>query len=230
MFRFKQFSIEDDQCAHSVGTDGVLLGAWAQVEGRHRILDIGTGSGLIALMAAQREPHARVVGIEIDPAAAQQARKNVERSPFVKRVDIKEEDVKIFHTEEEFDCILCNPPFFTEDTQSPDANRARARHATLLRFPELISSACRMLSPDGEFHVILPASEEVSFVNQCFINGLKLTRCCQVRTVSRKSPKRVLLSFAQEGNIATKHEELVLQNTDGSRSESYSDLTKDFYL
>ena len=248
MFRFKQFAIEDDRCGHSVGTDGVLLGAWARVEGRRRVLDVGTGSGLIALMAAQREPAARVVGIEIDPAAARQARENVERSPFAERVDIREADVRDFgagdtcvregdaedadirDAEGTFDCILCNPPFFTEDTLSSDARRARARHAALLRFEDLIAAVGRLLRRDGEFHVVLPAGEESRFVNACFVSGLRLVRCCRVRTVPRKEPKRVLLSFGRTGAVATTHEELVLQNPDGSRSEAYARLARDFYL
>lgn len=230
MFRFKQFTILDDRCAHRVGTDGVLLGAWADVCGARRILDIGTGSGLVALMAAQRNPVASVVGVEVDAASARQARENVLRSPFRERVVVEEDDVREFRTEECFDCILCNPPFFTEDTLSPNAQRARARHAEGLRFADLLAAACRLLSPGGQFHVILPSNAETEFVNQAFISGLRMVRRCQVRTVQRKAPKRVMIAFSREGTITLGGEELLLQNADGSRSTEYSDLTKDFYL
>ena len=230
MFRFKQFTIEDDRCAHRVGTDGVLLGAWARVEDAKRIMDIGTGSGLVALMAAQRSPLAKVLGIDVDTESVRQARENVSKSPFADRVEILEVDVRGFRSDELYDCILCNPPFFTEDTLSPDASRARARHAELLRFSELTEAVARLLSQDGWFHVILPVNAENEFVNQCFMLGLKLVRRCYVRTVQRKVPKRVLLSFAQEGPISTGYEELLLQNPDGSRSVAYADLTRNFYL
>jgi len=229
-FRFKQFEVWHDRCAQRVGTDGVLLGAWAKVEGRCHILDIGTGTGLIALMAAQREPKAHVVGVEIDSEAALQARENVSRSPFAERVEIVQSDVREYSAPQAFDCILCNPPFFTEDTLPPDAQRAMARNVALLGFEELIVSLDRLLYYRGTFNVILPATEVDAFVSLCFNNGLKNTRRCWVRTVVGKQPKRCLLEFSREGTIFRESEELVLQERDGTRTSVYQELARDFYL
>jgi len=230
MFQFKQFIINDSQCAQKVGTDSVLLGAWARVEGARRILDIGTGSGLLALMAAQRAPQAQVVGVEIDPQAVIQARENVAQSPFRQRIEIVEQDVKDFRTSEPFDCILSNPPFFQETTLPPDDSRALARHAQFLTFRELTQAADALLSPSGSFHVILPSDLVRDFVTQSLIVGLNLTRRCLVRTVQRKPPRRTLLSFSRLTPASVAEEELVLQLPDGSRTAAYNLLAKDFYL
>lgn len=230
VFRFRQFEVWHDRCAMKVGTDGVLLGAWSAIENSRRILDIGTGSGLVALMAAQRATEARIVAVEIDEDACRQARENVGRSPFAERIEVLQGDIRNFQSEELFDSILCNPPFFTEDTLPDDPQRALARNSSLLRFDELIMAATRLLSTDGVFHVVLPYLLSNKFENQAFINGLKLKRKCLVRTVERKTPKRVLLSFSRSGEICFVPEKLILQYSDGGRSRAYADLTKDFYL
>ena len=211
-----------------VGTDGVLLGAWAKVCGE-RILDIGTGTGLVALMAAQRCEEARVVGVEIDENAALQAQENVNNSPYVSRVCIVNADVRELEMEP-FDCILCNPPFFTEDTLPEDASRALARNASMLDADALLVAVNHLLSRDGYFSVILPHNTYKSFVFKAFISGYNLIRQCEVYTLSHKVPKRVLLTFSRDGQIVCTTEKLVLQNPDGSRTKEYEELTKDFYL
>ena len=230
VFQFKQFTVDDSRCAQKVGTDSVLLGAWAQVEGARRILDIGTGSGLLALMAAQRAPKAQVVGVEIDPQAVCQARENVAQSSFRQRIEIVEQDVKVFRTQEPFDCILSNPPYFLETTLPPDDSRALARHVQFLTFDELTHAVDALLSPSGLFHVILPLDHVREFVTQSLIVGLNLTRRCLVRTVWHKPPRRALLTFSRPVPAAVTEEELILQQPDGSRTDAYSLLAKDFYL
>lgn len=230
VFQFKQFTVDDSRCAQKVGTDSVLLGAWAQVEGARRILDIGTGSGLLALMAAQRAPKAQVVGVEIDPQAVCQARENVAQSPFRQRIEIVEQDVKVFRTQEPFDCILSNPPYFLETTLPPDDSRALARHAQFLTFSELTRAVDALLSPSGSFHVILPSDHVREFVTQMLIVGLNLTHRCLVRTVLRKPPRRTLLTFSRIVPATVTEEELILQQPDGSRTDAYNLLAKDFYL
>lgn len=230
MFRFRQFHVRHDRCAMKVGTDGVLLGAWARVEGCRRLLDIGTGTGLIALMAAQRQPEGRVVAVELDAEAAGQARENVAASPFADRIEVVCEDVRIFRTSLPFDCILCNPPFFSEQTLPDRPSRALARHASLLSFEELLASVDRLLAADGTFHAILPCSEYKSFVSQSLMFGLCLTRQCLVYTVRRKPPRRVLLSFSRAAVPVTEQDELTLIDAQGNRSEAYDLLTKEFYL
>ena len=241
-FRFKQFSIHHDRCAMKVGTDGVLLGAWGCVEGR-RILDIGTGTGLIALMSAQRNPVAQVLGIDIDEQAISQARENIARSPFSNRVNCIGQDILTYQPETSFDAILCNPPFFTEDTLPDDTGRALARNSKSLPFSDLIRKASCLLADDGMFSVIIPYHSMTEFIVCCLSERLHLCRRCIVRTTARKPPRRVLLSFAKRFAItdATCKEEVLclttcqeeamcLTSDDGSRSNDYKELTKDFYL
>lgn len=227
-FRFKRFTIHHDRCAMKVGTDGVLLGAWAKICGK-RILDIGTGTGLVALMAAQRCEEAQIVGVEIDEKAALQAQENVNNSPYASCVNIVNADIRELKMEP-FDCILCNPPFFTEDTLPEDASRALARNASVLDADALLASVNRLLSNEGYFSVILPYSAYKYFVSTAFIRRFYLIRQCEVHTLSHKAPKRVLLTFSRDGQIACTTEKLVLQNPDGSRTKDYEELTNDFYL
>lgn len=230
MFRFKRFTINDDRCAMKVGTDGVLLGAWADVDAASHILDIGTGSGLIALMLAQRNEQAHVTGLELDSAAAEQARENVADSPFAAQVDIVTGDF-LSHQAEGYDAIVSNPPFFEEDLLPPDAERASARHtAAGLTFETLVVRSAALLREGGSLQVIIPKTAQGRFHALCNAQGLVLVRATDVRTVIRKEPKRVLLHFVK-GDVATlpQRDELVLM-TDGQRSADYSALCHDFYL
>lgn len=230
-FRFRQFEIYHDRCAMKVGTDGVLLGAWADVEHARRILDIGTGSALIAIMAAQRNASAQIIGVEIDSEAVAQARENVSRSPWSERVEIDLQDICNTSADQigQFDCILCNPPFFIEDTLSPDSLRAAARHASGLTFDRLLCAVDRLITPDGTLSVILPSNAR----NQFITIGLKykLFKCreCSVRTVPHKDIRRVMLTFSRT-KYPIQAEELTLQNPDGTRTEAYANLTQEFYL
>ena len=227
-FRFKQFCIRHDRCAMKVGTDGVLLGAWGCVEGK-RILDIGTGTGIIALMAAQRNPEAEVLGIDVDEAAVLQAKENIAESSFYSRIECILQDVLEFEAETLFDSILCNPPFFTEDTLPDDKGRALARNNKSLPFPQLIKKVASLLAEDGRFSVIIPHNLMQEFVGLCLNEHLYMERRCIVRTKANKPPRRVLLTFSQKTSC-TKEQELCLTNDDGTRSEAYKTLTKDFYL
>lgn len=230
-FRFKQFEIWHDRCAQKVGTDGVLLGAWADLKQSKHILDVGTGSGLIALMAAQRASEAEVVGIEIDPDAARQASENAQRSPFSERITITQSDVRDFHSPLAFDCILSNPPFFTEETRPPVSERAIARNTATLTFVELIAAVGRLLAADGRFHVVLPSSAVAGFVALCLERNLRLERQCLVSTVAGKAPKRSLLTFMSGMPPSPPLvEQLVLQTPDGRRTEAYQRLASSFYL
>lgn len=230
-FRFKQFEIWHDHCAQKVGTDGVLLGAWADLKQSKHILDVGTGSGLIALMAAQRASEAEVVGIEIDPDAARQASENAQRSPFSERITITQSDVRDFHSPLAFDCILSNPPFFTEETRPPVSERAIARNTATLTFVELIAAVGRLLADEGCFHVVLPSSAVPGFVALCLDCNLRLERQCLVSTVAGKAPKRSLLTFVSGiPSSPLLVEQLVLQTPDGQRTEAYQRLASSFYL
>jgi len=227
-FRFKQFCIHHDRCAMKVGTDGVLLGAWGCVEGK-RILDIGTGTGVIALMAAQRNPEAEVLGIDVDEAAVLQAKENVAESPFSSRVECVLQNVLTFEPEASFDAILCNPPFFTEDTMPDDKGRALARNSKSLPFPQLIRKVASLLSENGKFSVIIPNDSIQEFVGLCLLENLHLERRCIVRTKANKPPRRAMLTFSRNASIA-EDKEMCLLADDGTRSEAYKTLTNDFYL
>ena len=228
IFCFKQFSVRHDRCAMKVGTDGVLLGAWGSVEGK-RILDIGTGTGLIALMAAQRNPEADVLGIDIDESAVAQASENVAESPFSRQIECILQDVLTFESEASFDAILCNPPFFTEDTLPDNRSRALARNNKCLPFPQLIKKVAVLLAENGTFSLIVPSGLAQEIVGLCMENGLHLVRRCQIHTTARKPPRRTLLEFSRQ-NRSCEMQTLCLVVDDGTRSQQYKELTKDFYL
>lgn len=178
-----------------VGTDGVLVGAWAGVRPSDaRILDIGTGTGLIALMMAQRVASAQVVGVDVDDVA--QARANAEASPWSGRVSFVQCPVQVYAPAEPFDLIVSNPPFFVDSLTCPDAGRTAARHAVLLPYDQLCDAVVRLLAPAGRFAVILPVTEAERFLAVCR-GKLCPTRRTDVRTTPRRMPKRALLEFVR---------------------------------
>lgn len=235
MFRFQQFSVAHSRSTMKVGTDGVLLGAWADVHAARRILDIGTGCGLIALMAAQRNPTALVTAIDIDQASIDEATENFQASHFATRLHALCADIQAFSRKPDtiqYDCILSNPPFFTESLLSPNPVRAAARSVEGgLSFSTLIESAARLLAPAGSLQIILPYQEAPRILGIAIGAGLHLLRRTDITTKSTKPPRRTLLHWT---NVPTSapilHDQLHLANNDGSRSASYQALTKEFYL
>lgn len=232
-FRFRQFTIWHDRCAMKVGTDGVLLGAWAPLPSSGLVLDVGTGTGLIALMVAQRAPQVEVVGIDIDGEAVMQANENVAASPFSSRISIAQADFNSFVTSDaaQYTTVICNPPFFTESLLPPDQARSAARHEQSLPFPTLVANASKLLQADGSLSVILPTSALDDFRSEAFAKDLVLTRLCYVRTTPAKPPKRILGHFVKAPSMPFHLEEetLVLMEN-GARSSAYTNLTRDFYL
>lgn len=223
-FKFKQFTVFQSRCAMKVGTDGVLLGAWAN--GGCTVLDIGTGTGLIALMMAQRFPEAEVIGVDIDADACLQATENVNASPF--NIIISHKDVAL--VEGVFDAIVSNPPYFAASLKSPDEKRNLARHDTTLNFHQLVSHAWRLLHDDGEFSVIIPADAKSVLEAEAYLIGFCKSRECAVKTAIKKQPKRYLLAFRKHATNQIETSVEILESTPGNRSEWYSSLTKDFYL
>lgn len=244
-FTFKQFHIADSRCAMKVGTDGVLLGAWADVSQAHHVLDIGCGSGLISLMAAQRQPEAHVTAIELDASAVLDARENVARSPFADRIEVVEADVVKWAADSaqrgRFDCIISNPPYYEEDLLPPSQLRAQARHTAGggLTFAALLRSVRLLLHDDHErnsptsrpstFSVILPSQAQPRFCALAAIHGLNLTRRTDIVTRLSKPCKRVLLEFSLTARPLT-HSVLTLLGDGSSRSAEYQALCADFYL
>ena len=258
MFTFRQFVVHDDRCAMKVGTDGVLLGAWAQLcadshhqakEGESplistknplcapRVLDVGCGCGLIALMVAQRFPDSRLVALEIDREAAAQAAENVNNSPFAAQIAVRcgdflnHQDEEALHEGELFDAIVSNPPFFEETLLSPVAHRAQARHtATGLTFERLTARAATLLRPAGTLEVIIPKTAQDRFHAAAAEAGFSLLHATDVQTVARKAPKRILLRFVKSVNSHEVKRDTLILMAEGERSEQYAELCRDFYL
>lgn len=211
-FRFKQFTIQQDRCALKVGTDGVLFGAWIDYRSATRILDIGTGTGVLALIAAQRAPQASVDAVEIDDAAARQATENAAASPWSDRVRVHRMDVRRMNASEPFDLIICNPPYYAGYSTAADERVGLAKHSDELLFDELVAAVERLLSGHGRFAVIIPLNREKEFVRLAGGNGLKPVRRCVVKYVAHRPAKRVLLEFDRSG-AEVKEEELTIENT-----------------
>lgn len=229
MFKFKQFTVHQQRSAMKVGTDGVLIGAWASVRPADRaVLDIGTGTGLIALMLAQRNPKAEVVAVEIDTESAAQACENVAESPWSDRIKVERCAVQEFTSTMKFDLIVSNPPYFVDSLKCPDESRNTARHTDTLSFAELMHTAERLLASDGRLAVIVPAEAALSVIAA---GKLHLVRRCDVRTKPNGAPKRVMLEFSPrfEG-VATREELTIGDGSNGGYSPEYIALTRDFYL
>ena len=202
-----------------VGTDGVLLGAWAK--GGPRILDIGTGTGIIALMMTQRYPEAQVTAIDIDEGAVRQAEQNVSQSPFLGRISVLQQAVQEHLGE--YESIVSNPPFFIDSLQAPDEQRNMARHTATLSYAELMKAAYRLLADNGEFSVVIPFDYRRRMEDEAVFVGFFPSRVCGVKTTERKPAKRYLLAFRKHPCPCQKE-----QLTIGS--EDYQALTSAFYL
>ena len=235
-FSFKQFTICQDRCAMKVGTDGTLLGVWAR--GGVRILDVGTGTGLIALMMAQRFPQAMVDAIDIDSNACQQACENVVSSPFADRIAVhhcrlqdfmpdthetKSDDTGSSLFTLHYDAVVANPPYFEQSLKAPDAQRSMARHTDSLSYRDLMNGVARLLDYDGEFSVVIPFDCRSSLETEAIMAGLYPSRVCAVKTTPRKSARRYLLAFRKHP-LEIETSELLMN------SDAYRDLVKDFYL
>lgn len=225
-FNFKRFSVNQDRCAMKVGTDGVLLGATA--DGGARILDIGTGTGLVALMMAQRFPDAVVTGVDIDKDAAIQAQENVQASPFADRVTILEADIASFAPCSTFDCIVCNPPFYENALSCPDERRSTARHTSALPFEVLMRKVADLLSDDGLCTIIVPTDCLPRIEEECAYCNLFVVKKLFIKTTARKSPKRVIVTIGRHPSDIASSTQCLTE--DGKKSTWYQDVCKDFYL
>jgi len=228
-FRFKQFSIQDDRCAMKVGTDGVLLGAWSPVG--TRILDIGTGSGLIALMLAQRYPQARIDAIDIDEAAIEQARENFQSSVFSQQLATFLSSLQEWKGGP-YDLIVSNPPYFRNSLKNPDKGRTQARHTDSLSYAELITHSARLLTDEGRLALILPAEAESEVRGLAASEKLSLVRVTRVYSKENKPVRRVMMEWRvkRQEPAFERQDTLILEDEKGLRSAVYQELTKDFYL
>ena len=231
-FRFQQFIVHHDRCAMKVGTDGVLLGSWAR--GGERILDVGTGTGLIALMMAQRYEQATVDAVEIDTEACQQAIDNVAESPFTNRINVICDAVQHFSMESErlkaYDAIVSNPPFFENALKNPDKGRLVARHSDTLPFADLFKAVKKLLSDNGEFSAIIPTEYRGRIEEEALLQGFSLSRICAIKTTPKNPIRRYLLAFRRYPSPHIDEQVEILETQPNVRSEWYENLTKDFYI
>jgi len=232
MFHFKQFSVADEKCGMKVGTDGTIHGAWAPVpSGPSRILDIGTGSGLMALMFAQRCPEAHITGIDIDAGAAEQATENFAASPWPDRLEVIHTPVQEF-CESDFDLVASNPPYFVDSLKNPDAARLKARHTDTLSFGALVGHSARLVRDGGIVSYVLPIEAEQPVLHLAADCGLTPIHITRVHTRNTKPAKRVMIAMVKGSTTESCIiDTLCLMDDNGEpRSEQYKALCRDFYL
>jgi tRNA1Val (adenine37-N6)-methyltransferase len=230
-FKFKQFTVHQEHVAFKITTDSVLLGAWADLNGCRSVLDIGTGTGIISLMAAQRSG-AQIVAIEPDPGSYMQAGLNISASPWHDRITVLNNAVQDYFPGSNllFDTIITNPPFFIDSLPNPEAAKARARHSLTLSHSELVTAALRLLSDEGILQLVLPVAEAELFTVMAAEAGLYCRRRLTVRPTPSLPPARLLMTL---GRVRSSIEESTLVIEKGGRhhySDEYVSLTKDFYL
>lgn len=226
-FRFKQFTVRQDRCAMKVGTDGVLLGAWTDYAGAARILDIGTGTGLLALIAAQRTPDALVDAVEIDPDAAQQARDNALGSPWSARIAVHRADIRQWAPHLRYDLILCNPPFYKGHGTSQDQRTAQAKHEGALDLGSLMRSMDRLAADGGRASLILPVDRTAEVVELAEASGFIPVRFCDVHYAEHRPAKRVLVELARQTGSITERCRLAVQDRHGAFTTAYRELLAD---
>lgn len=230
-FRFKQFEVCHARCAMKVGTDGVLLGAWAKCEGR-RFLDAGTGSGLIALMLAQRFLDAVIDSIDIDADAVSQAQENFGHSPWSKRLTCRQ--ISLQHLAQEvsnyYDAIVSNPPYFVDSLKNPNQQRQKARHTDTLSYEDLLLAAKKLLTDRGELSLILPAESEAIILSLATTIGFHPTRLVHVYSKPGKPVKRILIALSKRNDLPCEESHFYIESDSSPRSNEYAALTKEFYL
>lgn len=229
-FEFKQFTIYQDGSAMKVGTDGVLLGAWADTTGKRNILDIGTGTGLIAIMAAQRNEDAMIDAIEIDPEAGKQAKENTDRTEWANRINVIISSLQDFTPEKKYDLIVSNPPFFNNSTKAAGKQRTDARHTYSLPHNELVLFAKKHLSENGVLSVVLPVKEGEDLIKFAENGNMFCSRKTFVIPKLGSQPKRLLLEFS--ANMCETNIEYFTSETETRHiyTKEYKKLTKDFYI
>lgn len=231
-FAFKQFVIQQDRCAMKVGTDAVLLGAWVQPSDSKTILDIGTGTGIISLMLAQKSK-ATITAIDIDKEAVEQASINFKASKFSEQLSAVNLSLQEFvrSTAEKFDLIVTNPPYFVGSLKSSDTNRSTARHTDLLPFNELIDGVKSLLNPKGKFCLILPKNEAIKFREMAEQKGFQLSKLLRVRTrLDKDEEKRQIMQFEYHPSEFSESTLVIEKDERMSYTEEYKNLTKDYYI
>ena len=231
-FQFKQFRIIQERSAMKVGMDGVLLGAWVDTSAAEKILDIGTGTGLIALMMAQKNNVAQIDAIEVDPEAFQEACLNIQQSAWSDRINAELCSFQEFaeRTNSKYDLIVSNPPFFTNGAKAPVENRAQARHSDSLPLDVLISGATDLLRENGKIALVLPVESLQEITQLADLNKLYISRLCRIKPNPIKPDFRILIELTNSDCTIQELELMIEFEKHHDYTPEYKALTKDFYL
>lgn len=228
-FCFKQFEVHQQRCAMKVGTDAVLLGAWIQMQECQSILDVGTGSGVIALICAQRNQKAIIHGIDIHEDSVSDATSNFKNSPWAARLKAQRCDFLKMKSAEPFDFIVSNPPFFSQSLHSSNPDRNAARHDDLLPAEGLILQAIKVLNANGQLALVIPHSEFDRWQHLANANQLHTSRLCHVFSTHDKAPNRMLVQWSKTPAIL-QEENLIIRDQNSAFTQEYKTLTQDLYL
>lgn len=233
VFRFKQFVVDQSGCAMKINTDGVLLGAMVEADSPKRVLDVGTGTGVISLMLAQRFPSAIIDAIEIDASAANTARRNFANSPFEDRLSGYAVSLADFEPEAPYDLIVSNPPFFLRSLQNDDRRKRLARHTDIDFFDQLLTRAQHWLQPTGSLQIILPSElADVIGERAVAVYGLDVQMATTIRSFAAHPPLRQMLSIGKQGRskLYDGKGEFIIYKRQGVYSAAYQELLKPFFL
>ena len=229
IFRFKQFAIRQDKTAMKVGTDGVLIGAWCQPDMPKRILDVGTGTGLIALIMAQKFPVAQIDAVEIETAAAEQAFENFQNSPWKNNLHLIHHNFLQYSPAHHYDCIISNPPYFDEDITPENKSRQIARHTHSLSLKDFIEKSQSILSPQGNICLILPVQKEKDLQHILSNTHLYINKLTYVKGHIEAPVKRLLIQLSRNKTPGIT-DTLVIEKERHQYTRAYITLTRDFYL
>lgn len=231
-FQFKEFTIYQDKCAMKVGTDGVLLGAWVDVAGANSILDIGTGTGLLALMLAQRNQNSIIMAIEIEKQATVQANENFNKSKWANRLSVINISFQEFYKyyQKKYNLIVSNPPYFINSKKAPNIKRSLARHTDQLPFNELFYGVTKLLEDEGRFCIIIPESISKEVILEAEINKLHCNRILNILPKPNHEIKRKIIEFTVSGRGINFSELIIEKGHRHDYTDAYMNLTRDFYL
>jgi tRNA1Val (adenine37-N6)-methyltransferase len=230
-FRFKQFTINQEKSVFKVGTDGVLLGACADLNNAKRILDVGTGTGLIAIMAAQRS-NASIKAIEPELLSFHQASENVMNCKWKNRIEVINHKLAEYSAgcTEKFDVIISNPPFFRDSLKNPDSDKSATRHNDSLTSDDILQNAVQLLNPDGNLQLILPYAEGTLFITEASQFGFFCTRIIKIKPFPSGEIIRLIMKFERIKKPATESFITIETGSRHSYTQEYKEVTKDFYL
>lgn len=228
-FQFKQFSLVKNTCGMPVSTDGILLGAWAKAKMNDNILDIGTGTGLLALMMAQRFPASHILAVDIDEEAVNTARFNVARSPWANTIKVEHTDVTAWRHPPLFETVICNPPYFDNGQRAKNEKRAQSRHTHTLSHDALLHMIQKCLTENGRAHLILPTLQADALLQNAPSFSLYCHHSTSVRTTPIKAVSRKLITLSKQITTKQLNDEIIIQEG-GKYTSAFISLTKDFYL